>query len=321
MNSNSEASDSPLPAKTGGNGGSEEAKAVDPGGKKGFRVVIVLFVAVVAIIAGLVANQLQLIELSWPNLEREQAEPARIAPATPAPPQPVQPAPPPQSSASSEEVSNLLSTIEGLRGDLEAMNAAQGALRESIRRQQQMNLQVRLRWISDPDSRLPQIKLAWEEISLLNSLSESQRGQAEEMHTLARDSEERLRQWREHLHKWADTLVIPEHHNILPKADHPWLGWITGQFRLYRAPTEENRRQARLRQNLIQAANRLALEEWPAEGDWQKLRAELLLQAKAGEPADSSAAVDLGLPENFDAIRADIDSLRQTAKQWQEQLS
>ena len=321
MNEKPEKNETSLSNKTAEGGEKQATKQDDPGGRKGFRIVIVLFVAVVAIIAGLVANQLQLIELGWPNLEREQAKPVKVMPVAPAPARPVQPAPPQQPSVSSEEVTSLLSTIEGLRSDLAAMTAAQSALRESIRQQQQMNLQVRLRWISDPGSRLPQIKLAWEEISLLNSLSDSQRSQAEEMHALARDSEEKLRQWRERLHKWADTMVVPEHHNILPGADHPWLGWIAGQFRLYRAPTEENRRQARLRQSLIQAANQLALEEWPTQGEWQQLRAQLLLHARAGEQADSSAAIDLGLPENFESIRADIGSLQQTARQWLEQSS
>ena len=298
---------------------SSHAETNDPGGKKGFRLVAVLFVAAIAVIAGLVANQLQLLELpSWPIQQKEPA-PARVE--APAPVRPTPPPPPQQPSATSEEVSNLLSTIEGLRGALAEMNSAQNALRDSLNKQQQMNLMVRLRWISDPDSRLPQIKLAWEEISLLTNLSDGERAEAEAMHMLARDSEEKLRQWRERLRKWADTMVIPEQRNVLPGADHPWLGWLTGQFRLYKAPTEEGRRQAKLRQQLIQTANQLAMEEWPSDGAWQQLRAELLLHAKTGQEGEADEAVDLGVPENFEAIRTDIDALQQSAKQWLERAS
>ena len=298
-----------------------QAEVHDPGGKRGFRLVAVLFVAAIAVIAALVANQLQLIDLTWPPKKKEAA-PAKVEAPAPTPVKPAPPPPPPaQPSATSEEVSNLLSTIEGLRSALAEMNAAQSALRDSLNKQQQMNLQVRLRWISDPDSHLPQIKLAWEEISLLTNLSGGQRAEAEAMHTLARDSEEKLHQWRERLHKWADTMEIPEQQNILPGAEHPWLGWMTGQFRLYRAPTEESRRQARLRQQLTQAASQLAMEQWPGDGDWQQLRAELLLHVKSGQQSDSGEAIDLGVPENFEAIKADINALRQTATQWLEQSS
>jgi len=320
MSDKPDTTESPLPkAAAEGKTGS---KSEDPGGKKGFRLVIALFVTVVAIIGGVVANNLQLLELPWPKQAAvpekvEQAKPA--APAVPA--RPAQPVRIEQPSATSEEIKNLLTAIEGLNRELAGMSQAQSALRESLNKQQQMNLQVRLRWISDPASRLPQIKLAWEEISLLTSLSDAQRTQAEQMHILARDSERKLQQWQDSLHKWADSLATPRQQNIIPEAGHPWLDWIFGQFRLYRAPSEESRQQARLRQKLLTAASQRNLEAWPAEGDWQQLRAELLLQAKSGAGTDQTGSVDLGLPDNFDSIRADIDMLQQTAKQWLEQSS
>lgn len=311
MSNIQETTESPLPEKAA----ADESKANDPGGKKGFRIVIILFVAIVAIVGGFVANnQLQLLSLPWASQGKVEkaVAPAPVAAVRPAPPARVE-----RPAVGLDEIKSLLGAIEDLRSELASMNQAQSALRESLHRQQQLNLQVRLRWISDPASRLPQIKLAWEEISLLTNLSGAQRSQAEEMHMLARDSERKLQSWQDSLHKWADSLALPAQQNIIAETGHAWLDWILDQFQLYRSPSEEGRQQARLRQKLLSTANQLSLESWPTEGEWQHLHAELLLQANTGN-VDS---VDLGLPDNFDAIRADIDMLQQTARQWLEQSS
>jgi len=226
--------------------------------------------------------------------------------------------PPAQPGISSEEVAQLLGRIDGLSSELGKMEADQRTLRAALNEQQQMNLQVRLRWIMDPSARLPQMQLSWEEISLLPGLSDQQRDAALRMHELARSGSERLQQWQIAIGKWADTLVMSAHEDIIPHPEHPWLAWIVGQFHLREAPSVEARKLALLREQLLDAAGLLKLESWPEPGAWQSLRAELLLQVKAGR-ADAASPVDLGLPDDFSAIQQDILTLRETARGWLEQ--
>jgi hypothetical protein len=80
----------------------------------------------------------------------------------------------------------------------------------------------------------------------------------------------------------------------------------------------EARKLNRLREQLLDSASLLKLESWPEPGAWQSLRAELLLQIKAGK-ADAAAPVELGLPDNFSAIQQDILTLRNAARGWLEQ--
>ncbi len=226
-----------------------------------------------------------------------------------------------QPAVSSEEVRTLLSSMNDLRGQLQQMSQAQQSLHNGLLEQQQMNLQVRLRWIADPASRLPQLQLTWEEISLLPGLSDGQRAEAVRMHTLARERVQQLKQWQDALSKWADALVTPTHRNILPEPERPWLAWILSQFQLRQAPSVEARHLGDLRARLLDAARRLTLESWPEKGAWQSLQAELLLQIRAihHDAGDENAeAIETGLPGNFDAIQADINTLRQTARQWQQ---
>jgi hypothetical protein len=207
-------------------------------------------------------------------------------------------------------------TIANLSSELNQVTEAQKTLRTSLHTQQQMNLQVRLRWISDPASRLPQIKLAWEEISLLSGLSDEQRAKAEDMHVLARDTVQKLRQWQASMQKWADTLTVPLQKDILPKLEHPWLAWAIGQFHLRPAPSEEARHLTQLRNELENIISHLTAETWPAEHDWQRLRAQLVLQAKFRQAKESTEPIELDLPNNFETIKSDIDTLQQTAQQW-----
>ena len=256
-------------------------------------------------------------------------------PAQPA--QPVRQQPVTQSSSQTtsqpvvpnEQVRSLLANIHRLQGQLQRMSQSQQDLQNGLLDQQQMNLQVRLRWIADPASRLPQIQLAWEEISLLPGLSDAQRSQAVHMHTLARTRVQQLKQWQDALQKWADALATPVHRNILPEPPYPWLAWIVSQFQLRQAPSVEARHLSSLRAKLLDASRRLTLESWPEKGGWQSLQAELLLQIKAmqkdrkegqheDQSGDDSGVVETGLPENFDAIQADLETLRQTALAWQQ---
>ena len=287
------------------------------------------FVLLVLIIigGGLAANGqlMPLLESLQSKLASQQSsEPAVVA--TEEESEPVyQPAPQPAAPeavteavniAASAEAEALLSTIEQLRGELQSMEASQKSLQNGLLEQQQMNLQVRLRWITDPASRAPQIQLAWEEISLLPGLSDAQRSQAESMQALARATVQSLRDWQASLHKWADALSTPVHEDIIPTPEHPWLAWITGQFHLRQAPTQEARRLGSLRERLLNASRSLTLESWPTDGEWQSLHAELLLQVKAMHADSSDSATDLGLPENFAAIQKDLNSLRESARLW-----
>jgi len=220
---------------------------------------------------------------------------------------------------SSEQAQALLASMQELRRQLQQMSAAQQTLQNGLKEQQQMNLQVRLRWIVDPASRLPQLQLAWEEISLLPGLSNSQRSEAVRMHKLARARVQQLKQWQDALNKWADALATPVQRNVLPQPQYPWLAWIVSQFKLRPAPSVEARHLNHLRARLLDAARHLTLESWPAKGEWQSLQAELLLQIRAmqhGAHANAEA-IEIGLPESFDAIQADIKTLRHTALQWQ----
>jgi len=227
----------------------------------------------------------------------------------------------PQAAVSSDAVRALLASIKALRDQLQHMSDAQQALQNGLLEQQQMNLQVRLRWITDPASRLPQIQLAWEEISLLPGLSDAQRDQAVRMHTLARARVQQVKQWQDALNTWADALVTPVHRNILPEPPYPWLAWIVSQFQLRQAPSAEARHLGDLRTRLLDVSRHLTLESWPAKGAWQSLQAELLLQIKAMQRdggQHGGEAIETGLPESFDAIQADIATLRRTALQWQQ---
>ncbi len=219
---------------------------------------------------------------------------------------------------SSEEIHRLLSSIEALHNDLRRMENTRKELQNALKEQQQMNLQIRLRWIADPASRLPQLQLTWEEISLLPGLSDSERREAANMHMLARSRVQQLKQWQSALKKWIDALSIPIQQNILPEPQYPWLAWIVKQFQLRPAPSIEARRLDSLRNRLLDVSRQLTLESWPEKGAWQSLQAELLLQIKAMQhtDADSSGTVETGLPENFDGIQSDIRRLRETALQW-----
>lgn len=212
-------------------------------------------------------------------------------------------------------------TLSNLTTELNQVAEEQKVLRTSLHAQQQVNLQVRLRWINNPASRLPQIKLAWEEITLLAGLSAEQHAKAEEMQNLARDTIQEVLQWQASLQKWADTLEVPTHKNIVPTLAHPWLDWAAGQFHLRRTPSKDSRQLIRLKNKIEGMINQMTAENWPAESDWQALRAELVLQARSKQAKDNTEPVELHLPRSFKAIQSDIDTLQQTAQQWLEQTS
>ncbi len=255
--------------------------------------------------------------VSRPAAPKPEARPA-AAPEKIQRPQPVQTVPKlPKNIATHAEVQAMLDAADGLKQELQLFAREQQLIRQTLEEQRRMNLRLRLRWITDPAARLPQIRLAWEEISLMPGLSEEQRTQAASMHQLAGSVAERLRGWRSAIARWADTLQVPSHRDILPKPEHPWLAWIVGQFHLRQAPSVEARRLSGLRQRLLDVDRMLMLEQWPDAADWQRLRAELLLEL---DRHPHEGTVDLGLPEDFREVSQDIETLRHVARQWQERL-
>jgi len=220
-----------------------------------------------------------------------------------------------RSGPSPEQVNELLATIDGLRNEISNMEASQRALSKQMHEQQQANLQARLRWITDPASHLPQLQLAWNEISMLPNLSDRQRESAAKLHQLASDSSQALQAWQAELNGWADKFALPEEEEISVKPEHPWLAWWAGQFHLRRAPTAEARRLVNLRDRLLKTGHLLSFEKWPNQADWLTLRNDLLL---AASKMNNAQPVELALPEDFTAIQRDIESMRSTAAKWAE---
>jgi len=228
-------------------------------------------------------------------------------------PEPARPA------ASSEEVEALLNSIEALQQDIESLRDEQRSVHELQRQMQQMHLRTRLGWIIEPASRLPQIHLTWKEISLLPFLSEDERNRANEMRALAAQRLQDIHTWQQQIRTWAEKLVVSSYDDIIPGSDNPWLDWVAKQFHLRRAPSAEEKDLIRMRNRLLKIGRMMNLEQWPARGEWQLLRAELQLKLAAiqGQP---DQAVELGLPDDFSAIAQDIERLRENARDWLEAL-
>jgi hypothetical protein len=223
-------------------------------------------------------------------------------------------------SASSDEVNRMLAAMNELQSELASLRQEQQSIQETQHSLQQVQLRTRLRWITNRANHLPQLQLAWEEIALTPSLSNSEYATAQKMLTLAQQRLQEQRNWQQSLQSHADSLTTPEHENIIPEYTSPWLSWIRDYFSVRAASTTEQKQDEQLRQQLLNTSRNIELEQWPGGKSWQQLRATLQLRlARAAE--DSTEAIDLGLPESFDPLRADIEQLRQTAATWLEGLS
>ena len=231
-----------------------------------------------------------------------------------------EPAAPETIAASSDEVNRMLTAMESLQGELKSLRREQQTIQETQLSLQKMQLRTRLRWITNAANHLPQLQLAWEEAVLMPSLSGSEHATAQKMLTLAQQRLQDLRSWQQHLQAHADSLATPEHENIIPEYETPWLGWIRDYFSIKAASTTEQQQNEQLRQQLLNISHNIELEQWPDGKSWQQLRAKLQLKLAKADGA-SSEAVELGLPEDFEAIKADIEQLRQTAATWLEGLS
>ncbi|MES0371777.1 MAG: hypothetical protein ABUK11_05805 [Mariprofundaceae bacterium] len=224
--------------------------------------------------------------------------------------------------ASSEEISNVLDAMEALQGELRSLREQQQALEETQHSVQVMQLRTRLRWITNQANHLPQLQLAWEELTLMPILTSTERGHAQSMLALAEKRLLELQNWQQTLHTYAESLSRSEHANIIPAFENQWLNWIAEQFSVRSSLSDEEANDEELREQLINASRNIEIERWPDANAWLQLRATLQLRVIAAKTdAESSAAVDLGLPESFKPIKTDINLLRQVAETWLEDLS
>ena len=223
--------------------------------------------------------------------------------------------------ASSDEINRVLSAMTNLQGELTTLRQQQQQLEQQQRAVQLMQLRTRLNWISNPANHLPQLQLAWEEVSLMPVLSEDERKQAQSMLKLAQQSMQKLQGWQQVLRRSAESLTRVEHDNIIPKFEYGWLNWIVGQFSIRPSLSREEADDAALRQALINTSRNLEMEVWPQKREWLELRAKLQLRMLADEKGnESEGGKAIDLPESFDAIRADIATLRSSAAVWLERL-
>jgi hypothetical protein len=223
-------------------------------------------------------------------------------------------------SASSDEVNRMLAAMDDLQSELKSLRQEQHNIQETQYSLQKVQLRTRLRWITNRANHLPQLQLAWEEIALTPSLSSGEYATAQKMLTLAQQRLQEQRNWQQSLQSHADSLTTPEHENIIPEYETPWLSWIRDYFSIKAVSTMAQQQDEQLHQQLLSTSRNIELEQWPSGKSWQQLRATLQLRlAKAAE--GSTEAVDLGLPESFDPLKADIEQLRQTAATWLEGLS
>jgi len=234
-------------------------------------------------------------------------------------PEPVAESAPEVISASSDEVNRMLAAMDQLQGELKSLHQQQQQLKVQQQTVQRMQLRARLRWVTNPVNHLAQIQLAWEEIALMPMLSADERQQAETMLALAEKNLQALQSWQQIMQLQADALTRREHANIIPAFENRWLNWIAEQFSVRPSLSQEEAEDAKLRDTLLNTSRNIEIEQWPDAKAWLQLRATLQLRMVAAATADSAEA-KLDLPESFDAIRADMDQLRQTAATWMEQL-
>jgi len=232
-----------------------------------------------------------------------------------------------------QAVTALQSNIQALQGELQALRQQQSDITRSQTQLESMQLHTRLSWIIKHNSHLPQMKLAWQEISLLPSLTAEQRTLAESMLLLAQQRQDDVWQWQQQLEHLIVSLKLDEHHNIIPEkfsadASNPWLQWLLEQFSFKRSQCGEQLALLALKNKLLSVKQAMDLEQWPTTADWTRLRAQLQLHLlelndgqgdKHSEQTKDQQAVNLRLPENFQAIQTDVEQLRQAARLWLEE--
>jgi len=224
-------------------------------------------------------------------------------------------------------ITTLQGNIQGLQSELQTLRQQQQDVAHSQSMLESMQLHSRLSWIMKHNSHLPQIKLAWQEISLLPSLTEEQRSLAESMLKLAEQRQNDVHQWQQDIDHLIINFKPNEYDNIIPTAiatdaSNPWLQWLVQQFSLKRSQSSQEMALLTLKNTLLHIKQGMNLEQWPTGTEWTTLRAQLQLRLVAQfnkNKTDDKQAATLQLPENFDAIQADVKQLRQAAQSWLEE--
>jgi len=247
--------------------------------------------------------------------------------------------PPIPTAISSEEGEALIAAIKtlqenilGLQGELQTLREQQQSAAQSQSMLESMQLHSRLTWIMKHNSHLPQMTLAWQEISLLPSLTTAQRSLAESMLKLAEQRQNDVHQWQQEINHIIMSLKPSEYNNIISRAipdddAKPWLQWLIKQFSLKRSQSSQEIALRTLKNTLLNIKQGMALEQWPAGAAWTKLRAQLQLrllkQSNTNQATNNQGkhkqTQTLQLPESFAAIQADVQTLRQAAQSWLEE--
>jgi hypothetical protein len=237
--------------------------------------------------------------------------------ATPVTPQPSPPTA--QTRLSSEDAKQLMSAMTELQQQLQQMRTDNAELRQALTQQQRVDLRSRLKLIADPDTRLKQLSLLWEDVSLSPALTAQQRSTAISMTAAAHEAMTQNQLWQQRLDKWITKLSAPESGpDLIPHFDHPWLEWLAEQFHLRPAPANSSSGSQVLRERLMQIRRGMTIETWPDTKDWQPIRAELILIHASAAKTDAEKAAGIGLPNDFKAMRKAVATLHETGRQWLE---
>ncbi len=246
--------------------------------------------------------------------EPSQESPAAVVPESELP-ENIEPAPPAAAIVNqidSESLDQLSVVIQALSNDISKLQRTTSELRQSLEIRQALDLKSRLRWIASPDTSLVQIRLAWEDIGLLPSLSDREHQVAIQMRDLATRHLQQLKSWLTVLEGLAGKYETTAYEEVEISQDHSWLAWLKKVLRLYRAPSLDERHMQELRTRILKTHGQLSRQLWPEKQKWHALLADIIK-----ETGDENG---LGLPESLDGIAQDIAKMRSTASDWLNRL-
>ena len=144
---------------------------------------------------------------------------------------------------------------------------------------------------------------------------------------LAEQRQNDVHQWQQEIDHLIINFKPSEYDNIIPTAintdaSNPWLQWLVQQFSLKRSQSSQEVALLMLKNTLLHIKQGMDLEQWPTGTAWTALRAQLqlrLVDQSNINQGEAKQAITLQLPENFEAIQADVKQLRQAAQAWLEE--
>jgi len=222
-----------------------------------------------------------------------------------------------------QSVRGLQDELQNLSGDIQALHATQSQVRAAQLSVEKMQLHSRLNWVLYPSTHLLQMQLAWEEISLLPSLSNAQREQATAMLNLAQKRLDDVNRWQQNIDAVMRSYALPSEskQELLPEifgsSSSDGLDWLLSKFSLKRAQKHEDVEAAHMRDLLSRIKQGLDVEQWPDATLWKKVRmdvAQHLMQHNATLP--ESEQLQWMIPEDFMAIQMDVRRIQQSARDW-----